>query len=93
MLSPRLDVVLNLREARRRRGLTQREVARLCGVHEKTISSFETGERVSSLKVAQLLKLLQVYGLTAVEFFAWSPEDELANLLRSAPNHKQRGEL
>jgi transcriptional regulator with XRE-family HTH domain len=91
MSSARLDIVLNLREARRRRGLTQRQVARLCGVHEKTISSFETGDRVSSLKVAQLLNLLHVYGLTPAEFFAWSPEDELESL-RSARNHDERGE-
>ena len=73
---PKVDLVLNLREARRRCGLTQDETARLCGVHSKTISSFETGERIESLKLCQLRKLLRVYGMTLPEFFLWTPEDE-----------------
>jgi len=77
MPSETADLVLALREARRRLGLTQKEVARLSGVGAKTISSFESGSRVSSLKVSQLIKLLTVYGLTARQFFAWSPEAEL----------------
>src|ERR1044071_7982154 len=76
MSSRRVDVVLALREARRKRGLTQKEVAERSGVGVKTISSFETGARASSLKVAQLQKMLSVYGLTLAEFFAWSPDDE-----------------
>ena len=37
-----MDLVLKLREVRRLRGLSQKDVARLSGVGEKTISSFET---------------------------------------------------
>ena len=73
---PRIDLVLNLREARRRCGLTQDEVARLSGVHSKTISSFETGERVGSIKLYQLMKLLRVYGMTLAEFFTWLPAED-----------------
>ena len=40
-----MDLVLKLRELRRMRGLTQKDVARISGVGHKTISSFETGER------------------------------------------------
>ena len=59
-----MDLVLKLREIRRLRGLSQKDVAKLSGVGEKTISSFETGQRIGSLKLAQLKKLLSVYGLS-----------------------------
>ena len=73
-----MDVVLKLRELRRMRGLTQKDAARLSGVGQKTISSFETGERIGSLKLAQLQRLLEVYGLTEGEFFGGTIEKELA---------------
>ena len=73
-----MDLVLKLREIRRMRGLSQKEVARLSGVGEKTISSFETGERIGSLKLAQLKRLLSAYGLTEAEFFGRNIEGEIA---------------
>src|SRR5205814_7538163 len=73
-----MDLVLKLRELRRMRGLSQKDVARLSGVGEKTISSFETGERIGSLKLAQLERLLAAYGLTDEEFFAGRIEQEIA---------------
>jgi transcriptional regulator with XRE-family HTH domain len=73
-----MDLVLKLREIRRMRGLSQKDVARLSGVGEKTISSFETGERIGSLKLAQLKRLLEVYGLSEAEFFGGSVEKEIA---------------
>jgi transcriptional regulator with XRE-family HTH domain len=73
-----MDVVLKLRELRRMRGLTQKDAARLSGVGQKTISSFETGYRIGSLKLAQLKKLLEVYGLTEAEFFGGRIENQLA---------------
>ena len=73
-----MDLVLKLREIRRLRGLTQRDVARLSGVGEKTISSFETGDRIGSLKLAQLGRLLAAYGLTEAEFFGATIEKEIA---------------
>ena len=73
-----MDLVLKLREIRRMRGLSQKDVARLSGVGEKTISSFETGERIGSLKVAQLGRLLAVYGLTEAEFFDGRVEKKIA---------------
>ena len=69
-----MDLVLKLREIRRIRGLSQRDVARLSGVGEKTISSFETGDRIGSLKLSQLTRLLGVYGLTEAEFFGGAIE-------------------
>lgn len=73
-----MDLVLKLREIRRLRGLSQKDVARISGVGEKTISSFETGQRIGSLKIAQLRKLLGVYGLTEAEFFGSSVERQIA---------------
>jgi HTH-type transcriptional regulator, competence development regulator len=73
-----MDLVLKLRELRRLRGLTQTDVARLSGVGEKTISSFETGERIGSLKLAQLERLLEVYGVSKMEFFGGMVEEEIA---------------
>src|ERR1041385_4788105 len=78
-----VDVLLNLREARRRCGLTQDEVARLSGVHSKSISSFETGERIESIKLFQLRKLLRVYGMTLAEFFMWLPDEDFFDEDRS----------
>ena len=73
-----MDLVLKLREIRRLRGLTQKDVARMSGVGEKTISSFETGERIGSLKLAQLRRLLAAYGLTEAEFFGATIVKEIA---------------
>lgn len=73
-----MDLVLKLRELRRLRGLTQGDVARRSGIGVKTISSFETGERIGSLKFAQLERLLAVYGMTPKEFFGRAVEKDLA---------------
>lgn len=73
-----MDLVLKLREIRKLRGLSQKDVARLSGVGEKTISSFETGERIGSLKLNQLKRLLSVYGLTEAEFFGGKVERQIA---------------
>ena len=73
-----MDLVLKLREIRRMRGYTQKDVARLSGVGEKTISSFETGQRIGALKLSQLKRLLSVYGLTEAEFFSGTIEKEIA---------------
>jgi transcriptional regulator with XRE-family HTH domain len=73
-----MDLVLKLRELRRMRGLSQKDVARLSGVGAKTISSFETGDRIGSLKLVQLERLLAVYGLTKEEFFGGTIETEIA---------------
>jgi transcriptional regulator with XRE-family HTH domain len=65
-----MDLVLKLRELRRMRGLTQKDVGRMAGVGEKTVSSFETGERIGSLKISQLRRLLALYGVSEEEFFS-----------------------
>ena len=73
-----MDLVLKLREIRRLRGLSQKDVARLSGVGEKSISSFETGQRIGSLKLEQLRRLLHVYGISETEFFGSCVEKEIA---------------
>lgn len=73
-----MDLVLKLREIRRMRGLSQKDVARMSGVGEKTISSFETGQRIGSLKLSQLKRLLGVYGLTEADFFGATVEQQIA---------------
>jgi transcriptional regulator with XRE-family HTH domain len=73
-----MDLVLRLREARRMCGLSQKDAARLSGVGQKTISSFETGIRIGSLKLAQLKRLIEAYGLTEAEFFGGSVEKAMA---------------
>jgi transcriptional regulator with XRE-family HTH domain len=73
----KLDLVLRLREARRLSGLCQREAAQRSGVGEKSISSFETGERIASLKVKTLRSLLTAYGLTEEAFYSDEFEEKL----------------
>jgi transcriptional regulator with XRE-family HTH domain len=70
-----MDIVLKLREIRRLRGLSQKDVARLSGVGEKTVSSFETGDRIDSMKLSQLRKLLRVYSITEDDFFSRKMDD------------------
>jgi transcriptional regulator with XRE-family HTH domain len=70
-----MDIVLKLRELRRLRELHQKDVARLTGVGEKTISSFESGARVGSMKLSQLSKLLRIYDVTEEEFFSQKIEE------------------
>lgn len=65
-----MDLVVKLRELRRMRGLRQKDVARRSGLGIKTISSFETGDRIGSMKVSQLERLLHAYGMSVGEFFS-----------------------
>lgn len=65
-----MDLVLKLRELRRASGLSQLDVARLSGIGSKTISSFETGQRIGTMKISQLERLLKVYDVTPHEFFS-----------------------
>lgn len=73
-----MDVVLKLRELRRARSLSQKDVAQRSGIGEKTLSSFETGARIGSLKLAQLERVLAVYGLDLAAFFNPALDAELS---------------
>ena len=70
-----MDLVLKLRELRNLRGLSQKDVSRRSGVGEKTISSFETGQRIGTMKLSQLAKLLAIYGVTEEQFFSRAIEE------------------
>lgn len=63
-----LDIVLKLREARRIAGLTQEQVARRAFVSHQLVSSFETGRRIHSMKLAHLEQIANVCGFTLIEF-------------------------
>lgn len=65
-----MDLVLRLRELRRASGLSQKEVAQRSGLGVRTISSFESGARIDSMKVCQLERLLAVYGVDEGQFFS-----------------------
>jgi len=81
-----VDFVLKLRELRRISGLSQREIGESSGVGEKTLSSFETGDRIKSIKVVQLLAILGAYNVTPGEFFGDGVERRiLAELERLNP--------
>ncbi|HYI08325.1 MAG TPA: hypothetical protein VEK57_04585 [Thermoanaerobaculia bacterium] len=56
---------------------TQKDVARLTGLGDKTISSFETSARIGSMKLSQLAKLLRLYGFTEERFFSRKIEELL----------------
>ncbi len=64
-----MDLILRLREARRLAGLTQKQVAREVHINHRTLSSWETGRRISSLKVVTLHRILRACGLTELEFY------------------------
>ena len=77
-----MDLVLKLREARRMSGLTQREAAKRSGIHVKTISSFETGMRIGSMKLEQLFQLLLAYDMTVQQFFGGKLDEELEDMTK-----------
>lgn len=80
-----MDLVLKLRELRRMKGLSQLDVAEMSGVGVKTISSFETGVRIDSLKLSQLRRILAVYGVSEAEFFGGKVDIQLgATIPRTA---------
>ncbi len=64
-----MDLVLKLRELRRMCGLSQADASKLSGIGVKSISSWETGQRIESLKISQLRRLLKAYGVSEEEFF------------------------
>ncbi len=73
-----MDIVLKLRELRSRSRLTQEEVAARSHIGVKTISSFESGSRIDSMKLSQLEAILNVYNVTLAQFFSRSIDHDLA---------------
>jgi transcriptional regulator with XRE-family HTH domain len=54
----RARIVSSLGEARRDLGLSQRELARLAGVHVRTIERVESGQRVSDRTLVRICQVL-----------------------------------
>jgi transcriptional regulator with XRE-family HTH domain len=71
------DIVIKLRELRRFAGMSQRDLARKAHVGEKTVSSFETGARIDSMKLSQLQRILRACGVTEGDFFTKDIEELL----------------
>jgi transcriptional regulator with XRE-family HTH domain len=65
-----VDLATRLQEVRKASGLNQKQVAALSGVHEKTLSSYESNRRIGRMKIEHLLKILAVVGMSPAEFFA-----------------------
>lgn len=61
----------NLQEARKKRGLTQEDAARILQVSRTTITAIEKGER--RIKPGELIKLSQAYGRQVSEFVRQRP--------------------
>ncbi len=69
-----IDIAHRLRKLRVIRQMTQTQAAIASGVGEKTISSFETSQRIGSIRVAQLRKLLGAYRMSEVDFYSGEVE-------------------
>ena len=58
-------LALELRRLRKAQHFTQRIAAIRSGIGEETISTFETGDRVASIRLVDLIRLLRAYGCGA----------------------------
>ena len=58
---PQLGKILGLKEIRKNKGLTQKELGRIIGISREAIRDFENGKR--NLRVENLKKLLEVFEL------------------------------
>lgn len=63
-------MTLLLREARAHVGMSQLELARLSRIGVKTLSSFECGSRIDSMKWSQLERIVDALGMSIEEFLA-----------------------
>jgi DNA-binding XRE family transcriptional regulator len=64
--SPLTELGRDFAELRRRRGYSQRELARICSVAQSTISRFEAG-KAPWLSCGQLAKMLMILGVIKTE--------------------------
>ena len=82
------DLGQEVARLRREKGLTQKELGRLCGMGQSTLARFETGS-VSEFGSRKLLRLLEVlgYGLTfAATTSQFTLDDALEQRRREAPS-------
>lgn len=80
------QIGLNIAAARKRRNLTQEDLAERCERHSVYIGYIERGER--NVALPTLLRLAAVLGVAPAEFFAGIEPSALADYL---PRRRQRG--
>lgn len=64
-----------IRDLRKAAGHTQRDLARICKLHIRTISSIETGEAWASLPTLEVIA--KELNCDLMAFFSWGPEKPL----------------
>jgi transcriptional regulator with XRE-family HTH domain len=77
-----------LRAARVNRGYTQKRASREIGVSEQTLSNWERG--ISYPTVADVEKILRVYGLESMDEIQWRIEILLAKDIENPPHTRVR---
>jgi transcriptional regulator with XRE-family HTH domain len=71
----RADLASRVYRRRRHIGLTQAEVADLCGISGETVSRYERGTACPS--VDRIPKLCKALGVTPNELFGWPVKEEV----------------
>jgi transcriptional regulator with XRE-family HTH domain len=66
-MTDRMTIVL--RDLRQHSGFSQKDLADRSGLGWRTISSYETGQRVGTIKVKHLLAIVAACDIDASEFF------------------------
>lgn len=77
---------LKLRLMREARGLTQKGLARLSKIGWRTISTFESGERIASAKIVQIEALCDACGIPFTRFVMMGRGDFGPSLLAREPH-------
>ncbi|SNT30423.1 Transcriptional regulator, contains XRE-family HTH domain [Anaerovirgula multivorans] len=85
-----MDIIgARIRELRKQRNITTKQLAELCNTSQPVISKLENGNRTADIPMLQ--KICEVFDITLAEFFVpkYTPEpldDNLKDLLYSAKN-------
>lgn len=66
-----------VRQYRIERGMSQEDLASLCGLHRTYIGSIERGEKMITIETAS--KLVFSFGITLSQFFARFETEDLTN--------------
>ncbi len=69
-----MDVGLRVKQLRKMRKMTTKELSALCGVSQSTISKLENGNRTPDIPIIQ--KICDAFGITLLDFFMTEKVDE-----------------
>lgn len=72
-----MDYSLSLKEWRKKRGLSQQELANIMGVHQTMISDYEKGAQVPS--VQRLIQLSQILNISLDELVLYEKAHDKYN--------------